>query len=271
MVESTSARLDLGGDHPVNIHAVTLSHPWLWLAAGWKDLRQASGPSVAYGAIWVLISLVLVGGLWLAGQGSWLLPLFAGFMLMGPIVAVGLYDMSQRLARGETPDLRAALLAWRANATQIFLMGLMLMIFLLAWIRFATLLFALFFGTSIPTVEAGQVYSELLLSAPGLGMIVVGSLIGMVLAFAAFALSVVSIPRLIDEPETSVLEAAIISLSVVQKNLAPMLLWGVILSGVTFLGLALGIIGLAVTLPLLGHASWHAYRDLVSEGERRAG
>ncbi|MCH8506777.1 MAG: DUF2189 domain-containing protein, partial [Ectothiorhodospiraceae bacterium] len=185
MAAMIAAKLDLGGDQPIIINRVSMDQPWQWLRAGWNDLRRCPATSIGYGLIWVVLSALLVGGLWAAGQGSWLLPLFAGFMFMGPLVAVGSYEMSRRLERDESPTLTEALTAWRANATQIALMGVLLMIFLLAWIRLATLLFALFFGTSIPTVEAGQVYSELLLSGPGLGMTVVGTVIGAILAFTA--------------------------------------------------------------------------------------
>ncbi len=267
MGAAATAKLDLGNDKPITIHKVTMDQPWVWLKAGWKDLTRCPGTSIGYGIIWVVLSLILVIGLWMADQGSWLLPLFAGFMLMGPLVAVGTYDMSRELDQGGTPSLGQALFVWRRNATQIALMGVLLMIFLLAWIRFATLLFALFFGVSIPAVETSLVYTELLQSGTGVGLIIVGSAIGAVLAFTAFALSVVSVPRLLDKPETSVLEAAITSLAVVKHNFKPMLLWGVILSAVTFAGLAIGLIGLAVALPVLGHASWRAYKDLVENGD----
>ncbi|TQE99703.1 MAG: DUF2189 domain-containing protein [Spiribacter salinus] len=266
MAETASARLDLGGGSPITIHRVSVDRPWAWLRAGWRDMTRFPGISLGYGAIWVVVSLVLVAGLWAAGQGSWLLPLLAGFMLMGPLVAVGTYSMSQALERGEKPSLGTSLLAWRANATQIALMGVLLMIFLLAWIRFATLLFALFFGTSIPAVDTTTIYTDLLFSGAGVGLVLVGTAIGAVLAFAAFALSVVAIPRLLDQPRSSVLEAAITSLAVVQNNLRPMLLWGVMLSVVTVAGLAAVLVGLAVALPVLGHASWQAYKELVTEG-----
>lgn len=264
-MSETTARLDLGGDHPVIIHTVSMGRPWAWLAAGWHDLRRAPATSLAYGLIWLTISLALVAGLWATGQGHWFLPLAAGFMLMGPIVAVGTYDISARLAERRLPSLTDALLAWKNNPTQIALMGVLLMIFLLAWIRFATLFFFLFFGTDLPTANGGLTLTDLLFTTNGLAMLATGSVIGAILAFVTLALSVVSFPRLLDQPKTSVLEAAIISLAVVQKNLKPMILWGVILSVITFLGLAAGLIGLAVVLPVLGHASWHAYRELVAE------
>ncbi|MCP1677123.1 putative membrane protein [Natronocella acetinitrilica] len=268
MAGSVAAKLDLGADHPVIIHRVSMEEPWRWLAAGWRDIGRCPGVSVGYGLIWVVLSLMLVGGLWLIDQGSWLLPLIAGFMLMGPLVAVGNYEISRRLQQGMEVSLPPVLLAWRSNPTQIALMGVLLMVFLLAWIRFATILFALFFGVHIPTVETTTIYTDLLLSGTGVSLVLTGTVIGAILAFVAFALSVVSIPRLLDQPNTSVLEAVITSLAVVQQNFKPMLLWGFLLSVVTFAGLAVGFVGLAVALPLLGHASWHAYRDLVSEGTR---
>ncbi|WP_290647576.1 DUF2189 domain-containing protein [Aquisalimonas sp.] len=264
MATPSSARLDLGGEQPLFIHRISMEQPWGWVQAGWHDLKRCPGTSIGYGAIWVIVSLALVGGLWAAGQGAWLLPLVAGFMIMGPVVAIGLYDMSRRLDSGTRPSLQQSLLAWRANATQIALLGVLLMVFLLAWIRFATLLFALFFGVEIPTAETTLVYTDLLLTGTGVALIIVGTAIGAVLAFTAFALSVVAIPRLLDEPQASVLEAVITSLAVVKHNLKPMLLWGVILSAITFVGLATAFIGLAIALPILGHASWHAYKDLVA-------
>lgn len=266
MAGTATGKLDLGGDQPVNIHRVGMERPWIWLQAGWKDVTRCPATSLGYGLIWVVISIAIIGGLWAAGQGAWLLPLVAGFMVMGPIVAVGTYAISQELEQGKRPGLIPSLLAWRRNTTQIALMGVLLMVFLLAWIRFATLLFALFFGTSIPTVDTTTVYTDLLLSGTGAALVLVGTAIGAVLAFTAFALSVVSIPRLLDQPRASVLEAAITSLAVVKQNLRPMLLWGGILTVVTVLGLAAGLIGLAVALPVLGHASWHAYKELVSDG-----
>lgn len=265
MAAAIAARLDLGGARPIVIHSVSMRQPWQWLRAGWHDLLTHPGTSVGYGLIWVAVSIALVTGLLVTGHGAWLLPLIAGFMFLGPVVAVGTYDISRRLAAGRQPALREALLAWRENATQIALTGVMLMIFLLAWIRLATLLFALFFGVSIPTVETQLVYSEFLLSGTGAALVITGTLFGAALAFAAFALSVVTVPRLLDRSDSSVLEATIASLVVVKHNLKPMLLWGVILGALTFIGLATAFVGLAITLPLLGHASWHAYRDLVSD------
>lgn len=268
MAVTTSARLDLGDARQVIIRSVDTHEPWHWLTQGWDDLKRCPGTSIGYGVVCVALSLLLVAGLWHYQLSAWLLPLLAGFMLMGPLVAVGTYDMSRQLSQGERPSLRRALGAWRDNAVQIGLMGVFLMIFLLAWIRLATLLFALFFGTH-PPLESGLLYPQLFTTGAGIGLLVAGTVVGAVLAFTAFSLSVIAVPRLLDRPEVGALEATVISLAVVKANFRAMLVWGFILTLVTAVGLALGLIGLAITLPLLGHASWRAYQTLVVDDEPR--
>lgn len=262
MTATTSIRPDLGEARQVTIRNVDTLEPLRWLSQGWDDLKQCAGISIGYGLLCVTLSLLLVAGLWAYDLSAWLLPLLAGFMLMGPLVAVGTYDMSRQLSQGQRPSLARALVAWRENGVQIGLMGVFLMIFLLAWIRLATLLFALFFGTNAP-LEAGLVYNQLLNTGPGLGLLAAGTVVGAILAFTAFSLSVVAVPRLLDQPQVGALEAVVTSLSVVKANFKPMLVWGAMLTVVTVIGLVLGLIGLAVTLPLLGHASWRAYQALV--------
>lgn len=110
-MNDSTARLDLGGGHPVEIHTVSLGRPWAWLAPGWRDLTQAPTTSLAYGAVWVAISLALIAGLWVADYGYWSMTLAAGFMSIGPIVAVGTYGISTRLAQGRIPSLKSAFLA----------------------------------------------------------------------------------------------------------------------------------------------------------------
>ena len=266
-MSSATIQLDLGGEQPITIQRITMERPWAWLGNGFRDLMRNPGASLGYGIFWTVISVGLSAGLWSMGQGSWLLPLVAGFMLAGPLIAVGLYQISRDAQAGRTPSLGRALVAWKANAAQIALLGVLLMIFLLAWIRFATLLFALFFGTSLPSFEVSEIYLTLLLSGPGIALVLVGTLIGAVLAFIAFAMSVVSVPHLLADPKSSVLEAIIISLAVVKHNLGPMILWAALLGAIGVAGLLPLFLGLVVVLPVLGHASWHAYEELVSHPE----
>lgn len=244
----------------ITIRPVGMDKPKAWLASGFEDFRQATAVSLAYGLFWVGLSIAVTAGAFTLGLWHWLLPLIAGFMFIGPLVAVGSYGISRALEAGRSPTLGDAFGGWRGHAGQLAMMGVMMMIFFLAWIRLATLLFALFFGFEAPSPEL--LYSSLLTTANGLTMLAVGTAIGAVLAFGAFTISVVAIPTLMDQ-DLTFMEGIEASIRSVAKNFRPMLLWAVILTGCVLVGVATFYIGLALILPVLGHASWHAYEDLV--------
>lgn len=244
---------------------VTEEHPWQWLSAGWNDLRRAPGVSLAYGAVFCVVSLALTAGLYVADLLYLLLPLAAGFMFLGPLIAVGLYEISRRLEAGERPTLRDAVFAWRANFAQIAGMGLVLMLFMLVWIRLATLIFALFFTGTPASWEA--LINILLFSLDGIPFLVVGTMVGGVLAALAFAISAISLPVLLDR-DVGVITAIVLSVEAVFRNWRVMTGWAALIALFTAGGLATAYLGLIVTLPLIGHASWHAYRDLVGPAGR---
>jgi len=244
----------------LRIRVVPVDRPWLWLAAGWRDFVRAPGVCLAYGLGLVAISFALSTGLILANLGYLVLPLAAGFMLIAPVLAVGLYEISRRLEHGRPASLGAALLAWRRNALQIALAGLVLMLLHLVWVRIAMLLFALFFQDVQPSLSG--LADALLMSRAGLPFLAVGTLAGAVLATIVFAISAVSIPMLLDR-DVGVATAIAASVAVVRTNLRPMALWAALIVVFTALGLATLYIGLAVALPLIGLATWHAYRDMV--------
>lgn len=242
------------------VRAVPVDRPWSWLAAGWADLRRAPRVSFAYGAVLAGASILFVLALVLAGQAFLVLPLAAGFFLVAPVLAVGLYETSRCLAAGEPATLAAALGAVRANPAQIALMGLVLMLINLAWVRIATLLFALFFAEATPGWD--RMVDALLFSPESLPFLAVGTLIGAALAATTFAIGVVAIPMLLDR-DTDVFTAIATSVAVVRRNPRPMALWAGLIVVFTAFGLAALLVGLALAMPLIGHASWHAYRDLV--------
>ena len=242
------------------INPVGMDRPRAWLAAGFEDFRKATAVSLAYGMFWVGLSIAVTLGAIMLDLWHWLLPMAAGFMFLGPLVAVGSYGVSRAIEANRTPNLGDAFSAWRPHAGQLAMMGVMMMIFFLAWIRLATLLFALFYGFEAPGPAA--LYASLLTTPQGLGMILVGSGVGAVLAFGAFAISVVAIPTLMDQ-DLTFMEGIEASVRSVSKNFRPMLLWAAILTGCVLVGVLTFYIGLALILPVLGHASWHAYEDLV--------
>lgn len=242
------------------VRRIGMDRPWAWLAAGWQDLRRAPTVGLSYGVIISAAGLALTAAIWLLDVFYLVLPLSAGFVLMGPILAVGLYEVSRRLGAGETVGLGLALTAWRRNPAQIALMGLLLMLFLLAWIRVATLVFALFFAQNPP--DPNNFIADVFFSGESIPFVVVGTIIGAVLAGLVFALSAISIPMLLDR-DINVITAAVSSFVAVRHNLAPMAIWASLIVLFTGAGLVTGYVGLVVTLPLIGHATWHAYKDLV--------
>lgn len=258
--ETTSAASQQPPITKIYINSVSMDRPKSWLLAGVEDFRRAPVVSLAYGIFWVGLSLAVTAGAVTMGFWHVLLPLIAGFMFIGPLVAVGTYGVSQAIERGQTPHLGHALGCWRPHAGQLAMMGLMMTIFFLAWIRLATLLFALFFGMNVPNVDT--IYLALFTTLQGLTMLAVGTAIGGVLAFGAFTISVVAIPTLMDR-DLTFMEGIEASIRSVAHNFRPMLLWAAILTGCVVAGVLTFYIGLALVLPVLGYASWHAYEDLV--------
>lgn len=260
---SASYRADparLGLSTLPRVRQVGTERPWVWLEAAWNDLRAAPQIAALYGIIAVISSLMLTVGLSQSGLLYLLLPLAAGFMLLGPIFAVGLYEASRLIEQGERPTLTRIAFAYRRNTMQIAGIGMTLMLAMLAWIRVAFLIFALFFSTRPPAFD--QLIDHLFFSSQTIPFLLTGTLVGGVIATVVFSISVVAIPMLLDR-QTDIFTAMATSVSVVRANPKPMLLWAFLITLFTAAGIVTGFLGLALALPLIGHASWHCYRDLV--------
>lgn len=243
------------------IRRVPIDRPWVWLAAGWNDLWAAPASSLAWGAGavaagWASVALLL----WF--EQPWLvLPLSAGFFFVGPFMAVGLYETSRRLGAGLPVDGRATLGAWRRNPDQIALMGVVLLLLHLAWMRAAQLLFALFQGQGVPSWDR---FSDVLWhSARSLPFLAAGVAIGAALAALAFVIGAFSIPFLLDRRHSNVFEAIATSVAAVRLNPRPMLLWAGLIVILVAMAMVPGLLGLVVVLPVVAHATWQAYRDVV--------
>jgi uncharacterized membrane protein len=253
---------ELGGRTPV-----TYDDPWNWLGAGWRDLSRAPALSLGYGALFTLISAGISLGLFQTGLHYLILPLAAGFMLVGPMLAIGLYETSRRLEVGEAVSLGAVLSSCKVCLPRVGWMGAGLMMFFFAWMQIAALLFMLFFGGSHYPAEPEHLFSVLFYTPRGIMFLSVGTLIGAILAFVVFAISAVSVPMLV-ERDIDIVGAAQISINAVRQNIRPMILWGLLIGLLTIAGIATAFVGLILTFPLIGHATWHAYRALVSEEGR---
>lgn len=246
----------------VTIRKITFEDPWRWLSKGWQDLTSIPRISLIYGLVFFL-ELAIVLALLIVYQISALaLPVAAGVVLMGPALAAGLYEASRRLEAGESVRLQNVFIIRSKAPGQLALFGVALVLVFLVWIRIAMLLFALFFSQlELPPLET--FLSDLFLTTEGLSMMVVGTIIGGAIALAIFMMSAVSLPMLFDR-DVDTMTAIITSIRAFFENLAPMLLWAWLIVVIFIAGLAAGGIGLAVAFPLVGHATWHAYRSIVS-------
>ncbi len=231
-----------------------------WLRAGMNDLRVQPALSLAYGFLVFLASVVVVVGLFRFNLDYILFPALAGFMVVGPILAVGLYEKSRRIAAGEPVTLSQMLFVKTESGGQILFVGVMLLGLMLLWMRAAVIIYALFFGVR-PFPGLDHVAGMLFTTPVGWGMLIVGGAVGGLFAAFSFAISVLSIPMLLNE-RLDALTAMGMSMARVWNNLPVMLTWGAIVVGLWLASLAIGMLGLIVVFPLLGHATWHVYKAI---------
>jgi len=240
------------------VRQVDARAPWRWLRAGWEDLRAAPAPGLFYGAVLALMGFLLTR--YYAGAVG--LALITGFLLVGPFLAIGLYEVSRRRAQGAAVALGPTLIAWKANLPSIGFYALILTLSLAVWIRVSVVVVALFFPDGTPTVV--EFIGELGRSPDAWGFLLAYAAAGAGLALLVFATSAVSLPMLLDRGTMDVVSAMIVSFNVLRMNFRPMLVWGAIIVALTAVGFASLYVGLVIALPVIGHATWHAYRDTVA-------
>lgn len=240
---------------------VTPDAPWSWLGAGWRDLWRAPSVSLTYGLIFAVVSGLLTWILFRFDLQYMLMPMAAGFMLVGPLLAVGLYEISRRAESDEPITLRTALFVATRSPTQLAFIGVLLMLMLLAWIRIAQLIYALFFGLT-PFAGFEETITQVFFTVEGLSMLAVGTAFGGVIAVAVFAASAFSVPMLLVR-DTDAVSALIASVSAVRRNPWPLFVWGWLIVVLIAVGIVTLFVGLIVTFPLVGHATWHAYRHVI--------
>ena len=256
-----------GEDTPgISVRRVPFDQPWEWLAAGWRDLWTHPGVSLGYGAIFSIIAALMLWGMMQTGAQSIILAAFGGFMLVGPIFAVGLYEVSRDIERGEPVSFMGAIGKSLKPEGQLGFMGLVLFLIFMVWMQIAFLLFMLFTGAqAFPPPE--QFLRMLFFTPSGLGLLLVGTLAGALLSVLTFAVSAVAVPLLMVK-DVDVITAIRTSLQAVRANPKPMLLWATLIAGFMALGGLSLFIGLIVVFPLIGHATWHAFEDLVLLDDR---
>ncbi|MFA5899010.1 MAG: DUF2189 domain-containing protein [Hyphomicrobium sp.] len=259
-----SASLNLGAPGErigFAVRRVPLDAPWNWLARGWRDLCALPVVSLAYGATFCVAGWVVA--YWLNQiDASSLIPVLAGgFLLVAPLLAAGFYEISRRLEKDEPVTLRGVVHQCRAAMGRLALFGIVLFFVYFIWVELAFLLLTLFLGgAQLP--EADQFVQALLFTKTGVGLLSGAVFAGAVLAGLVFSISSVAAPLLLVR-DVDIVTAMVTSARAVRANPGVMLLWAVIIAGHMALALATAFVGLIVVFPLLGYATWHAYRDLV--------
>ncbi len=244
----------------ITIKATT---PLGWIAGAWADFQKAPLPCLTYGILMAFVSAAISISLLFSGYSDWIMVLIGGFFLIAPMLAMGLYEAGRQIEAGRKPSFTQMIFVKGAFRQDLAYLGLALLLLYFFWGRMAQLVYAL--STYRKHDNVMQFLDFMLTTPEGQKMAIAGTLVGGVIAFIAFALVVISAPMLLDR-KTDVFIATITSVRAVAKNLFPMLIWAMLITALTILGILTGFIGLIIVFPLIGLASWRAYRELVPTG-----
>jgi uncharacterized membrane protein len=228
-----------------------------WLHAGVEDTHRAGWASLFYGFVFAATGICIHT---FFSDNYWLLAgLTTGFFLLGPFLAIGLYDLSRRIELGLPPSLIPSLTAWRPNLFNVFLFAVLLLAVLLIWTRLSMDIFAYFFNGELPTFIHVFIH-VVTLKQPTFALVYFSA--GGFFAALIYAISVIAMPMMLDR-KTSATTAAYTSLRVCIQHPIVMLMWACCIVVLVGVGFATSFLGLIITMPVAGHASWHVYRDLI--------
>ncbi len=234
-----------------------LGAPFRWLDRGWQDLVQHPAIALFYGCSFLAMAHILA--LVFKHKPEYTLSMISGCLLIGPFLAMGLYEVSRRKEQGAQPDLGSSLTCWDKHIPSMAMLVLVLMVLELLWGRASLVVFAVFFNTGMPSTTG---VLEAVFNPQNIEFVLVYLAVGGFFAVLVYGLSVVSIPMILDR-DTDAISAALTSMRVVFANMAVMLLWGFVLSVLVVGALWPWGLGIVLVGPWLGHASWHAYRGSV--------
>ena len=239
------------------IRDVKAGSPFRWFAQGWEDFKSCPIPSLFYGFCFAGMGLLITFVFEHAYEYT--SGLTSGFLLLGPFLAMGLYEISRRRELGQSCSLAPTMTVWRRNAGNIGIFAVVLGIVFLIWARASLIVFALFYTNEMPNLTG---FLQQLLSLENLEFLMVYFAVGLIFATLVFAVSVVSIPLMLDRDQDAI-SAMLASVGALAKNPAAMITWACCIVAATLIGFMTFHLGLAILMPLVGHATWHAYRDLI--------
>lgn len=247
-----------GHSPALNIRSIDARGPSRWLEAGWQDIRANPLPSLAYGILFALGGdLILLAAI---GHPHLFTVAVSGFFLVAPLLAAGLYELSRARQAGERLMFIDSLRCYRRNIQSLSLFGLILALLTLMWERFTAVAFALLSGNG--TFGGSVLLTEIIIGGEHGVFVATWLALGALLAGFVFAISVVAVPMMLDrncDPVT----AMGTSIRACLTNPGPLALWAVLIVILTLTGFATLLFGLVVLMPMLGHASWHAYKEMV--------
>jgi len=224
--------------------------PLGWIRKGWNDVRRAPVQSLAYGTVIALISWVVTGIALRFGNYWAVLILLSGFVFVAPVLALGLYSISRQLESGLKPSLGRCFGEQRRGLGTVMVFALALLVVFLVWARAGSMVHVFF------PVEADPDWSQIAT------FLAIGSAVGSLFALLTFAFSAFSLPMICDR-DADAITTVVTSINAVLRNKAAMAVWVTLIVALTAIGFATALVGLAVTIPLLGHATWHGYRETV--------
>ncbi len=224
--------------------------PLRWLRLGWHDVRRAPGPSFAYGLFVVAISYLVSLLSYALGTYILLLAMLSGFIFIAPLTAIGLYEISRQVGRGESPSVLAAVRATRRALGNAMVFALALLVVFLVWARAASVISIFLPMDSDATPPEFVAYFG------------IGSVVGAIFAAIVFSASAFSLP-MIDERATDTVTALVTSINAVLRNKTAMLVWALIIAGAVLVGFATAFLAFWVLIPLLGYATWHSYEETI--------
>jgi len=239
------------------VRQVAFAAPLRWLARGADDVKTHLGISAFYGAcFWVMAALLATV---FRLRPEYTMTLVSGCLLVGPFLAMGLYEVSRQAEQGATTSLAESLTCWKRHVGSMALLVLVLTLLELVWGRASLVAFALFFDNGLPTQVT---VFRVVFGAQNWQFLGVYLVLGGVFAAAVFCFMVVTIPMILDR-DTDAVTASLTSLDVVLRNMGAMVLWGALVTALTVLALWPWALGLLFVGPWLGFATWHAYRDTI--------
>lgn len=245
-----------------SVRSVSPSAIGKWLKLGWHDIKANPSASLAYGIIFSLVGMLM--SITSAANPAFLMAATTGFFLVGPFLALGLYSLSRQIEQGEPPRFFTSLTKLKQNALGLGLYAIVLGLMMVFWVRLSALIVSLFAAQKTVAMEGYSGLWNALLTIDNSWLFILAFFgVGFLFALIAFVSGVVTAPLLLDR-RVDIVTAATTSFKAVLKNPVTMFLWALVITLIIGLGILSFDLGLIIAMPLIAHASWHAYRDLVN-------